>query len=320
MSVSIIITSRNESMLQWTVDNIRRTSSPDEIVIVYDGLQRTAPIDGVNVVRPGWTTAQGVAKCRHRGAMYAKSEYLVFIDAHMDFEDGWLDKLLDTAKDHPKGVIGAKSAKITAGGMKTTTKTLSGAYIRYIGADGHPLEVEWGDPVEPGPVQCCLGATYCIRRDRYEEIGVPWARGFGWGTSEQTLCMINEFCGGENILADVTTGHIYRENSEIPYDFGHDHKIGRQFNRLRLIKLLPIPEDEKRRLMQIAMDYRPLRPYSNAAISILELTDDSDITNRFSLTWEQYKDRWWPAKEDKQRKPPKHIQPKTEQYRDERFI
>jgi glycosyltransferase involved in cell wall biosynthesis len=298
---SIIIASRNEPWLEWTVENIRSTSNPAEIIIVYDGLQKIDEFKGARHVKTPWTTPQGVGKCRNWGAMLAGSKYLCFLDAHMDFTNDWLAKLTDTIKDNEKAIICSKSIKITPPhGMRRPGKTLAGAVIREIGTGtGRPLEVEWlDDPMEPGEIQCCLGACYVMHRKRYKELGKPWAKAFGWGTSEQTICMINELSGGVNMLADVETGHYYMEKEARGYIPDSDFKIGALFNRLRLIRM--VYGKDSGNMMQLEINRSKFRPYATKALELLDNTDDSDIVDSFTVTMDEYKAKWWNTQEEKQ--------------------
>ena len=183
MSYSIIIPTRNEPDLLWTVENVRRTCNPKQIIIVYDGAQVIESIPDAVQCQTPWVTPQGVGRCRDWGIQFTESEYIILLDGHMDFEAGWTDVLIDTCKQNKNSIVCSRSASITAGGMKTDKKIISGAHIRYIGAGGMPLEVEWGESCEPGEIQCCLGACYCMKTSRYFTIGGPCAGAFGWGTS-----------------------------------------------------------------------------------------------------------------------------------------
>ena len=299
---------------------MRRTCNPKQIIIVYDGAQAIEEIPGTLRRQTPWVTPQGVGRCRDWGIQFAESEYIILLDGHMDFGPDWADVLVDTCKQNKDSIVCSRSASITTTGMRASKRMLSGAHIRYIGAGGMPLEVEWGESCEPGEIQCCLGACYCMKTSRYFAIGEPCAGAFGRGTSEQTLCMVNEFCGGVNILADCTTGHIYRDKTAIPYEFGTDHKIGRMFNRLRLIDMLPMPGDEKVRLLNKTMGFRSLRLYAARAFDLLQITNDRNITDRFTITWEDYTAKWWPKTEDRTQRAPHAPQQDNSTTTDERFI
>lgn len=315
---SVIITTRNEPDLKWTVDNVRRTSSPDEIIVIYDGKQKVDRFAGATHIEAPWTTAQGVGKCRHLGAMLAGHEDIVWLDAHMDFENGWLEKMQEVCTD--KSVVCSRSIPITRKGMRSGNGLNAGAIINYHGFGKYmPLQVEWVEPFDPGQIQCCLGACYLMKNNRYREIGKPFENCFGWGTSEPILCMVNEFCGGVNLLADVNTGHIYRQRDALPYEFGTEHKIGRIFNRLRLLRLLPIPEQEFMKLWRKTITNKTLRMYADRAKELLNVTDDSYISALMTLSWSDYCAKWWPDK-DKPKQIPQ-IQPQPQQDpRDRRFL
>lgn len=324
INATIIITTRNEPWLKWTVENIRRTCHPQEVLIVYDGLQKVDEFDGATHIRTPWTTPQGVGKCRDLGIMAMQPGYAVLLDSHMDFDDNWLLTLVNTCKRNENSVVCSKSRKIVPPhGMKRAGKLLAGAYIRETGlGTGQPLEVEWGtEPLEPGEIQCCLGACYCISKKRYLDLGRPWAKAFGWGSSEQTLCLVNSLCGGVNVLADVETGHYYMDKTERGYKPDADFKIGAIFNRLRLVRLF-YRDNERERMAKLNKTIRRSKfaPYAEKAIELLGLTDDSDILDRMTVTQEEYAQKWWKDVQKVVENATKcHIEYNTDK-RDERFV
>ena len=322
MNATIIITTRNEKWLKWTVDNIHRTCDPKEVIIVYDGLQAVDEFDGSTHIRTPWTTPQGVGKCRHLGIEKATSDYIVLIDAHMDFADGWLPKMIDDVESNHKSIVCSKSVKIMPPyGMKRPGEVLQGAFIREIGAGtGQPLEVEWGEnPCKTGPIQCCLGACYAMKRARYYEIGQPWRRAFGWGSSEQTICMVNELCGGVNILSEAETGHYYMKKDQRSFKPDADFKTGAVFNRLRLIRLFYGEDDPKYKPMaHLTIQRSKFRPYAEKALELLNLTDDTDIISLFEVSKDEYAAKWWAEQEVKpvEKKQIKYVKRDI----DERFV
>lgn len=104
-NVSIIIPVKNEgSHIQKTLDSLfsARTRRDFEVIVVDD-----ASTDGCcdflqedsfrhkKKVSLCQTKGVGAANARNLGAEKAAGKYLVFCDAHLDFEDGWLDRILE---------------------------------------------------------------------------------------------------------------------------------------------------------------------------------------------------------------------------------
>jgi hypothetical protein len=283
-------------------------------------LQPVEEFDGAVHLKSPWTTPQGVGKCRNMGAWHANTDNLIFLDAHMDFDPGWLDVILETLESNENAVVCSKSVKIEPPlGMKRKGKLNAGAVIRRLGTGtGRPLEVEWLDsPIEPGEIQCCLGACYGITSKRYHELGRPWANAFGWGTSEQTLCMVNSLCGGVNILADCETGHYYMDSRNRGFKPDSDFKMGALFNRLRLIRM--VYGDDADKMLRIDIARSKYRPYAEEALKILHNTDDSHITELFKQNIEEYAKKWWKEEEKPQITPKKLITP-HQTPADERFV
>lgn len=293
--VCVIVTTRDEPLLAWTVANVRRTAPDAEIIVVPDGVQRIlAGLEDWEVFRTPWNTPQGVGPCRDLGTTAARGKIMVFLDAHMDFADGWLEKLIAPVIADGTVVSCARSGVLRPDALDRhqCREIRAGAVIVPNGPRG-PLAAHWTNPVPPGSeVQCVLGACYAMTWERYVEIGRPWRNAVGWGHSEPTLCLVNWFAGGRAVVTDAVAYHVYRDNDEIPYDFGAIQKIGRVYNPARLVRLLPMPAFLKARLLAAAYTQRALTPYAAAARDLLDRVDDSDVESRFVRTWADFLDAW----------------------------
>lgn len=111
MDVSFVIPARNERQaLIETIANLRRTvrSRSYEVIVVDDGSdEELAPhLDasaGLVCVRNH--ERLGVAKARNIGARRAGGDLLVFLDAHVCFEPGWLEALLAEEELLTRGLL-----------------------------------------------------------------------------------------------------------------------------------------------------------------------------------------------------------------------
>ena len=250
--VSVIVTNRNDPHIVRTVEGVLRTCAGADVVVVNDGWQRLKELPGeVRQVTPTHCPL-GVGPARHAGIMAAPNKYAVLLDAHMQFpQRDWLARVLEPLEDDPTAISYSASIVIESRkeGLVQNGMVNKGAHLLYHGRGGFPLEVGWlkdsTGNVNPGTkTQIALGACYAFRQDRYHAIGQPWANAFGWGTSEQMLCVINEFLGGCSILSSAETAHVYWVDA-VPWQHQEQTVAGKFYNRARLIDLLPIPKPEK---------------------------------------------------------------------------
>jgi glycosyltransferase involved in cell wall biosynthesis len=112
--VSIVIPTRNESLLAFTVHWIFRTSDGVdlEILVVDDGstdasVQTLRQIYGGDArLRIVTGESQGPARARNLGAREATGYYVLFIDAHCQTPPGWLQGMLAPLEDPSVGLVG----------------------------------------------------------------------------------------------------------------------------------------------------------------------------------------------------------------------
>ncbi|MED1472273.1 glycosyltransferase family 2 protein [Bacillus salipaludis] len=103
--VSIIFPVKNEGEhIQNTLNSLfsTKTEYPLEVIVVDDNSEdgccdflRQANERNIKLV---YANNAGVANTKNIGADYAKGEYLIFCDAHLFFEDYWIDRLLEPLK------------------------------------------------------------------------------------------------------------------------------------------------------------------------------------------------------------------------------
>jgi hypothetical protein len=143
--VSLIITAKCEKLLCWTVENLIRTAPGAEIIVVYDGWQTAAALPkSVRCFMP-WAIPLGVGPCRDYGIEHAKGEFVVCLDAHMDFEDRWLDKLLAPVRENPKAISCSRSAVLRHDRLDMTNaeKINTGAIMQWNNEKNMPFEPKW---------------------------------------------------------------------------------------------------------------------------------------------------------------------------------
>lgn len=307
--VSIIITAKDETKLPWTIENIKRTvSRPVDIIVIYDGWQKTLPLPSDVIQVFPWANQCGVGPCRHFGICGSKSDYVILLDAHMDFQNNWIEPLLDPVRQDEKSISCSRSAVLWQDQLVLSKAKVihNGANLKWMSASGLPFDPLWseyegGSKYKPGDfIQCLLGATYCFKKSRYLSLGSPWRQACGWGSSEQILSMVNTFMGGQNILADCITGHVYDKTPEETHKRRYNSnpqlaKAGMYYNRLRLIDILPMPDDKKRMFSNRVLSFTEVRPYLDQIKAWFDNRPDSRIKEmlQHGMSWEAYVERWW---------------------------
>jgi glycosyltransferase involved in cell wall biosynthesis len=256
--LSIIIPTRNEDMLGFTLKRLAETRGKAELetIVIDDGSGQAIPmVQGIGLRIIRLAQSIGLDYCRDTGIMEAKADTCLILDAHMNFHDGvWAAAVVDYAKSNPNHIACTVSVQLTPEDMEMRANR-----GRYYGADLISYEWDgnrhtifppkWRKDTEPGEIQCVLGANYLLSRKRYvETLNRPWHLLFGWGTSEAAISIINWLMGGTNVLLPVEIGHMYRtgQSNRVPYrtqlaDIYH--------NQLWLLHALPLPDKTRVELL-----------------------------------------------------------------------
>jgi len=244
-----------------TVRNIYQTADPSlfEIIAIDDCSKNTIPFDlNTPVTYIKNKQRMGVDWCRQHGADISKTPFLLIIDAHMRFQNGWLESITNCLEREPK-----TAWCTTCLGLGYGTMNLNEHKGKYYGATmlfvdknapkNRParevLEPKWmvkkqGEEYE---IPCILGANYAFTKEWFQYIG--GLRGLKmWGTSEPFLSMKSWMAGGNcKITTNVEIGHKFR--SDAPYATGVSHLV---YNKLFLCNTI-LPDD----LGKLLVNYLP---------------------------------------------------------------
>lgn len=312
-SVSYIITAREEPLLRWTIDNLRRTipAKNSEIIVVYDGWQAMPDLPGVNTFCP-WPVPLGVGPSRDYGLERASSEVAIVMDSHMDYAPGWVEGLLATLGKHPDAIVCPRCAILRPNRLKMAEAegVHKGAVMQWINEKGMPFEPKWNENANPGEIQLPLGACYSFRRERYmTDLCRVWQRGFGWGSSEHVISVANWFIGGTSELADCTVGHVFRDKEKsLPYRVTPMNEAGVFYNRCRLIDLLPISDDEKRTLCNRVLNRRDASRHRGFVAQLFKLREGMDAELKAKIcagrSYGEWIAKWYPPEKQKQPQQP----------------
>lgn len=101
--VSIVFPAKNEgNNVRTTITSVFQTKTNYlyEIIIVDDGstdqcCDFVSTLESPNPIQLIKTEGIGLARAKNLGAQHAKGDYLIFCDAHLQFEDLWIDRMID---------------------------------------------------------------------------------------------------------------------------------------------------------------------------------------------------------------------------------
>ena len=228
--ISLIFPAKNEGdYVRSTIESALKvkTNYPIEIIVVDDG-----SIDGscdfitsfqhdnntrIELIR---TDGIGLARAKNLGAEYSKGEYMIFGDAHLIFEDFWIDLLIEP--------IRSKQADGTTPGIAPTTTPNVAGYGQTLNRE---LGIQWNARKESLFETAILpGGCFAVSRNVFFDIG-----GFDnsfkvWGYEDVDFSL-KMWLFGYRCLAQpkVKVLHLFRQN--FPYQVSWEDTY---YNMLRM--------------------------------------------------------------------------------------
>lgn len=242
--VSIIIPCKNEGgNVKMTVDSLIAALpfNGTEIIVVDDMsqdnccsfLQTDSNYSDVQLISsPGL----GAARARNYGATAAKGEFLVFCDAHITVQKGWLEKLLNTFKN-----TGVDAVSPAIGSIANPTAT------GYGQTWNDRLETVWlpcPDRMEIAKAPLLPGGCLVIRSSVFQAVG-GFDQGFiVWGYEDVELSLKLWLFGYRLCINPaVKILHLFRQKHPYQVSFNHvNYNLLRMayshFNNQRIDKVI----------------------------------------------------------------------------------
>jgi glycosyltransferase involved in cell wall biosynthesis len=222
------------------------------------------------------TEGLGAANARNAGADHAEGDIFIFCDAHIFFEDYWIERLIEPIQ---KGIADATNPGIADA---ANPKSIGFGYTW-----NENLDPKWNIEREknPYPVPLLAGGCLAISREAFEDID-GFERGFRvWGREDEEISLKLWLFGYKcYIVPDVTILHIFRPQA--PFELKWDHI---NYNSLRMAML----HLNYGRVIKLAQRLK----YSSKTKLMAELLQ-SDILEKRAL-YEQkrkYDDDWYMKK------------------------
>jgi len=214
--LSILIPSRNEPYLQDTISDIREHAETDvEILVGLDGKHKEKPVSANVVFRTD--NPIGQRAMTNKLAEMAKGDYLMKLDAHCAFSQGFDRKMLETIEDDV--VMTPMLCRLDAKNWQIIAKPFTKKYyfdtnmvFQYGKAED---EVDdWG-LVETMALQ---GSCFMTSKENYWKWHLCDEEYGSWGFQGCETACKTWFNGGRVITnTDVFYGHMFRVE-DIPYE------------------------------------------------------------------------------------------------------
>ena len=239
MKTEVIIAERNEPDLKATVADIRANN----------------PGVGVRVMSD--KKGLGPQAMRHKGIMQSDADVVIIMDGHMRT----LKNRLTAAADY----IGNRGHKVAC--LKCFhSEEVDWSGIPYSGArlvwkshgkdasEPQAFTAKWRTEDKTGKIGCVMGACYVFRRDWYiDGLKSPWQHGSGWGCDEELISAATWLRGGEVELLPWAVWHRARKAGTQPFRYSNAQLQGVWANRLRLLQVLPMPNEQRNDLVRHLM-------------------------------------------------------------------
>ena len=229
--ISIILPAKNEGKnIKTTLQSLFSVQSgyPLEVIIIDDGsddhsiAEISTYIQKKNV-KLYQTNGVGPSRARNLGAFHASGSYFIFCDAHLLFENWWIDKLIQPLINDDTDVVAPAIADIQDPNRIGYGQTLDG-YLRVVWNKKQPRL--FYSPIIPG-------GCFAVSKKVFNEVG-GFETGFRkWGHEDVELSIKLWLFGFRcSVLPNVTVQHLFR--SKHPY-IVRTYDV--QYNQLRMAHL-----------------------------------------------------------------------------------
>jgi glycosyltransferase involved in cell wall biosynthesis len=282
MLVSIIITVRDEDprFLEETLRGLHATTRPfsTDVIVVDDGSITPVIVAGaVNAHRVRLLrnpVPLGVCESRRTGALLAKGERLVWLDAHMSFGEHWLEQMLvqthkGTVVCSPFWTYDLRECMCWGADFvwNPTRDYPAGKYPGF--ALRHRVQKPQEAVVE---VPALIGACYAMHRETYHALGGFSPHFRVWGIDEQDLSTRAWMAGMRVVCAThAQVGHFTRPM--FPYPVHYEHL---EFNQAVMLRTV----FETATIERLAHNFQPLPPIVESWLAVVDLTAWRKIVQR----------------------------------------
>lgn len=213
-SVSVVVLTTNEGpRLQRTVESIRASAPSSTEIVVVDDCSSDGSVEFLRGSYPARLVRSeqplGIAAGRNLGARSTSGEVIVFSDAHVEVEAGWLEPLVDALGDPQVAEVAPEIGNLDrrpAKGYGFTWADLS-------------LRMHWllERPSETADVPFVCGCFFAVRRDAFERAGGFDEEMYRWGSEDAELSLRLWLLGYRcQVVPSARAFHLFR--NRFPYE------------------------------------------------------------------------------------------------------
>uniref|UniRef100_A0A1I7Y0K0 Polypeptide N-acetylgalactosaminyltransferase n=1 Tax=Steinernema glaseri TaxID=37863 RepID=A0A1I7Y0K0_9BILA len=167
----------------------------------------------------------GLIRARLRGSDMAKGKVLLFLDAHVEVTEGWLEPLLQRVASDRKRVVAPIIDVISDDNFEyvTASDTTWGGFNWHLNFRWYPVpkrEMERRNHDRAAPIQTptIAGGLFAIDRQFFYDIGSYDQGQLVWGGENLEISFRVWMCGGSlEIHPCSRVGHVFRKQT--PYTF-----------------------------------------------------------------------------------------------------
>ncbi|XP_063386456.1 polypeptide N-acetylgalactosaminyltransferase 3-like [Cydia fagiglandana] len=239
-TATVIIVFHNEawSTLMRTIMSVIMRSPKQlmkQIILVDDASERRylgkelddaiVNLDKVEIIR--MKERKGLVGARLLGARKAEGDVLVFLDAHCEVTQGWLEPLLDRAGSDD--VFICPHIDLLSEDTLAYTKSIDahwGAFswnlfFRWLNPSAEVMAQKAENPSKPYPTPAMAGGLFAVRKSLFWRLGGYDEGMLIWGAENLELSWRAWQCGARvEITPCSRVGHIFRRHSPYKYPGG----------------------------------------------------------------------------------------------------
>jgi len=221
--LSVIISARNEIYLQQTIDNILENAEGEiEIIVVLDGYWPVQSIpDDPRIILVHHTESIGQRQAINEAARIAKGKYIMKVDAHCAFDQGFDVKLAADCEYDWIVIPRMYNLDIQTWKPKLHKRT---DYMYITGEEGKLLRAEYFNKHQPNndklidDTMCCMGPGWFMHKDRFWELGGMDEAHGSWGQMGVEVSLKAWLSGGSlKVNKKTWFAHWFRGNIGFPY-------------------------------------------------------------------------------------------------------
>lgn len=224
--MTVIITFLNEGIEVFNTLKCFRESVdfPFEIILINDGstddfdYKKIANDFGAHYIEH--CERKGPAVSRNEGVEVCSTDYFLLLDAHMRvYQDNWFPRIIEELEREENVLLCCSTLTLDKNAiLNKKNPTGYGAFINLSDLSNHWIHGFDKMNIDCFEIPSVLGASYACSKKYWMKLkGLNGLRTYGF--EEQLISLKVWLSGGKcKVLKDVEFGHIFRDESNAPYE------------------------------------------------------------------------------------------------------